>query len=206
MNKDKQKNWHDIKKQSELEEERFNEQLVDEEDEQPTDAIPKEQAALEHPSYSELEKKLTLAEQLAHENREKAMRAMAELDNVRRSTEREIAKAYSYSTGKLINALLPVMDSLEQALQVVLKDGETSMVEGLQLTMDLFIDVLEKQGVVQLNPEGALFNPQEHEAMSIQEVPGLADNTIVTVLQKGYQLNERLIRPARVIVAKARKA
>ncbi len=162
-------------------------------------------SALEHSSYLELEEKLTLAEQQAHENWEKSVRAMAELDNVRRRAERDVTNAHRYSQEKLITSLLPVMDSLEQALQLADKSGDKSMHEGLELTMKLFMDVLQKHGVEQLNPEGAAFNPEQHEAMSIQETADVAPNTVLSVFQKGYVLSgERVIRPARVIVSKAK--
>ena len=130
------------------------------------------------------------------------MRLMAELDNVRRRAEREVSMAHRYGVEKIISALLPIIDSLEQALQSADKTAYSSMVEGLELTLKLFIDVLEKFDVQRLDPIGELFNPQEHEAMTLQEVPGTAANTIVVVFQKGYKLHDRLIRPARVIVAK----
>lgn len=201
MSEDKRKNWHKIKENSELEDELLDHE--DSEDEEDAQSEPGENA-LEHPSYSALEEQLTLAEQKAHENWEKAVRAMAEVDNIRRRAERDVANAHRYSLEKIINALLPVVDSLEQALQLCEKEGQEGMKEGLELTMKLFIDALEKHGVTQINPEGAPFDPQEHEAMSIQEVPGVAANTVLTVFQKGFKLNDRLIRPARVIVAKAK--
>ncbi|WP_019218245.1 nucleotide exchange factor GrpE [Legionella tunisiensis] len=202
MSEDKRKNWHKIKEESNLEDELLENEDFDDEDVEGQSGSG--EGALEHPSYSALEEQLTLAEQKAHENWEKAVRAMAEVDNIRRRAERDVASAHRYSLEKIINALLPVVDSLEQALQLCEKEGQEGMKEGLELTMKLFIDALEKHGVTQINPEGASFDPQEHEAMSIQDVPGVAANTVLTVFQKGYKLNDRLIRPARVIVAKAK--
>ena len=196
---DKAKDWHKIKEESELQEE-----LLNESDEEESEASQKSRGALEHPDYATLEEKLTLAEQKGHENWEKAVRAMAELDNVRRRAEREVANAHRYGLEKVISSFLPVVDSLEQALELTNKDEPDSMNEGLLLTLKLFVDTLKKYDVHQLDPVGAVFNPQEHEAMSIQEVPGAAPNTILTVFQKGYKLNDRVIRPARVIVAKAK--
>lgn len=160
--------------------------------------------ALEHPSYVALEEKLTLAEQQAHENWEKSVRALAELDNVRRRAERDVANAHRYSLEKFSVALLPVLDSLEQAHQLILQDDNSSMREGLELTMKLFVDVLEKFDVKQLNPLGELFDPQQHEAMSMQESSDAPPNTVLMVFQKGYKLNDRVIRPARVVVAKGK--
>lgn len=168
------------------------------------EAMPHESihASLDHPSHSDLEEALTLAEKKAHENWEKSVRAMAEVDNMRRRAERDVAQAHRYSLEKFSTALLPVIDSLEQALQLADKEADASMCEGLALTMQLFTGVLEKFDVQQLNPIGEKFNPQEHEAMSMQDAPGTAANTVLMVLQKGYKLNDRVIRPARVIVVK----
>lgn len=201
MSEDNKKKWHKIKEENKgMDEESMDEMLDEDLEDLPIGG----EGALEHPSYNALEEKLTLAEQKAHENWEKAVRAMAELDNVRRRAERDVTNAHRYGLEKIINALIPVVDSLEQALQLSEKEKQDSMHEGLQLTLKLFIDVLEKQGVVQLDPQGQLFNPQEHEAMSMQEVPDAAPNTILAVFQKGYKLYDRVIRPARVIVAKGK--
>ena len=160
-----------------------------------------EVGALDHPSYIALEDKLTLAEQQAHDNWEKSVRALAELENVRRRAERDVANAHRFSLEKFSEALLPVVDSLEQALQLADKDADASMREGLELTMRLFVGVLDKFDVKQLNPVGEVFDPQQHEAMAMQASPDAAPNTVLMVFQKGYKLNDRVIRPARVIVA-----
>ncbi len=189
---------------------KFKDEIVlDDEQEKETgiedgDALDINKNALDHPSYIALEEKLTLAEQKAHENWEKSVRAMAELDNVRRRSEREVANAHRYGLEKLISSLLPVVDSLEQALQLADKQADTGMHEGLELTMKLFLNVLEKHDVQQLDPQGEIFDPQQHEAMSIQESADAAHNSILAVFQKGYRLNDRVIRPARVIVAKGK--
>lgn len=195
MTKKQQKDWGKIKEESEQHDaESINEMAMDEEHD--------EQASLEHPGYSELEEQLTLAEQKAHESWEKAVRAQAELENVRRRAERDIENAHRFGTEKLITSLLPVLDSLEQAIQLAEKQTDSAMKEGLELTMKLFLDVLEKSEVEQLNPEGVAFDPQQHEAMSMQPAPDMPANTVLAVFQKGYKLNERVIRPARVIVSK----
>ncbi|WP_432416367.1 nucleotide exchange factor GrpE [Legionella micdadei] len=175
---------------------------IDEEDTVEDEEEAESEGALEHPSYTALEEKLTLAEQQAHENWEKAVRATAELENVRRRAERDVANAHRYGLEKLIHGFLPVVDSLEQALQLAEKHADESMREGLSLTLKLFMDALKKLDVEQIDPLGAVFNPQEHEAMSMQEVKDAEPNTVLTVFQKGYKLNDRVIRPARVIVAK----
>ena len=158
---------------------------------------------LDHPSYVELEEKLTLAEQTSHDNWEKAVRAMAELDNVRRRSEREVTNAHRYGAEKLISSLLPVYDSLEQAMQLAFQQEDKGLHEGLVLTMKLFTDALSKCDVTFVDPTGEMFDPQQHEAMSTLPSADVAPNTVLTVFQKGCVLNDRVIRPARVIVAKA---
>ena len=177
---------------------------LDLEDNLDGDGLLSGNACLDHPSYLALEEKLTLAEQKAHENWEKSVRAMAEVDNVRRRAERDIENAHRYGLEKIINSLLPVVDSLEQALQAADAKADNAMREGLELTTKLFIDVLQKHQVQQFDPQGDVFDPQQHEAMSIQQSDEAEPNTILAVFQKGYKLNDRVIRPARVIVSKSK--
>lgn len=194
MSKHESKDWNKFKEENELpEEELLDEALVEDSD---------LHEALGHPDYVALQEQLTLAEKTAHENWEKSVRAMAELDNVRRRASIDVTNAHRYGAEKLLTSLLPVVDSLQQALQLAEKASDTAMHEGLELTMKLFLDVLQKSDVQEIDPMGLPFNPQEHEAMSMQEVPGTAPNTVIAVFQKGYKLNDRLIRPARVIVSK----
>lgn len=192
MSKHDKKDWNKFKEENEQQHDEAIGELAEESEHH--------EAALDHPSYLALEEKLTLAEQKGHEHWEKSVRALAELDNVRRRAEREVANAHRYGLEKLLTSLLPVVDSMEQALQMAADDA--SMREGLELTMKLFLDVLQKFDVHPIDPMGSPFDPQEHEAMSIQEAPGTAPNTVMAVFQKGYKLNDRLIRPARVIVSK----
>lgn len=194
MSQKQEKDWKKIKEESEQNEANAASSSEGVDESETT------KASLEHPDYEELEQQLTLAEQKAHEHWEKAVRAQAELDNVRKRAERDIENAHRYGMEKLITSLLPVLDSLEQALQMAAEDE--AMREGLELTMKLFLDVLEKTEVEQLNPEGTVFDPQLHEAMSIQESADVPANTVLAVFQKGYKLSGRVIRPARVIVSK----
>ena len=164
-----------------------------------------EVGALDHLSYGALEEKLTLAEQQAHEHWDKLVRATAEVDNIRRRAERDVTNAHRYALEKFINTLLPVVDSLEHAIVLAEKKEDATLHEGLELTMRLLLGVLDKADVRQVDPQGLPFNPQEHEAMSIQETEDVPPNTVLTVFQKGYVLNDRMIRPARVIVSKEKK-
>jgi molecular chaperone GrpE len=164
-----------------------------------------EGVSIENVDYETLQKKLTESEQLAHENWEKAVRATAEVDNIRRRSERDVASAHKYGSEKLITSLLPVIDSLEQALQAAEQSDDeagSSMKEGVELTLKMFADALEKANVEQLNPMGQAFDPNRHEAMSMQDAPDAESNSVLMVFQKGYVLNGRVIRPARVVVAK----
>lgn len=161
-------------------------------------------AVLEHPSYRELEEQLTLAEQKAHESWEKSVRAQAELDNVRRRAEKDVANAHRYGLEKFVNTLLPVVDSLEQALQIAHEKEDAAMSEGLELTLKLLLETLNKYGIEVLDPLGEIFDPRVHEAMSMQISDEVEPNSILTVFQKGYKISDRVIRPARVIVAKGK--
>ena len=198
------KNWQQFRDDIETDEsvQPEDNDLNDIDEEEDTDEERMADPALSHPSYLELEEKLTEAEQKAQENWEKSVRALSELDNVRRRAEKDVEKAHRYGLKKLIDSMLPVVDSLEQALQLAEQENNQAMHEGLELTMKLFLDVLAKHGVGQIDPIGAAFDPQLHEAMSMQETSDAAPNTVLTVFQKGYKLNDRVVRPARVIVAK----
>ena len=195
MSKHNDKNWQKFKEENQLNEE----ELIAGQSEESTDP---DSFDFDEPSYLALEEKLKIAEQTAQENWEKAVRAQAELDNVRRRAEREVANAHRYGLEKLLTSLLPIVDSLEQALQTAAKESNAAMLEGLELTMKLFTDVLQKFDVEQIDPLGDVFDPQLHEAMTIQEAPDAPPNSVLAVFQKGYKLNDRLIRPARVIVSK----
>ncbi len=140
----------------------------------------------------------------AADNLDKAVRAQAELDNVRKRTIRDVENAHKYALDKFINELLPVLDSMEMGIVASVEaEDVSSLREGLELTLKMFCSSLEKSGVHPVNPQkGDKFNPDQHEAVTMQEVDDAESGTVVTTLQKGYELNGRLIRPAMVIVAK----
>jgi len=151
-----------------------------------------------------LSEQIEALKKTAADNLDKAVRAQAELDNVRKRTTRDVENAHKYALDKFINELLPVLDSMELGI-VASVEGEdlSSLREGLELTLKMFCSSLEKSGVHPVNPQkGDKFNPDQHEAVTMQEVDDTESGTIVTMLQKGYELNGRLIRPAMVIVAK----
>lgn len=157
------------------------------------------------PSMDTLLQELEDAKVKAQESWDKFMRTQAEMDNLRKRAERDIANAHRFALEKFVNELLPVLDSLEQGLQVSDNGAENvaAMREGMQLTYNMLLKAVEKFGVVQLNPLNEAYDPHQHEAMAMVDVPNAAPNTVVQVIQKGYSLHGRLVRPARVIVAKA---
>ena len=140
----------------------------------------------------------------AADSLDKAVRAQAELDNVRKRTSRDIENAHKYALEKFINELLPVLDSMELGLNASDNvEDASSLRAGMELTMKMFCSSLENSGVSPVDPQkGDKFNPDQHEAVNMQEVDDAESGTVVTTLQKGYELNGRLIRPAMVIVAK----
>lgn len=165
-----------------------------------------EQAAykklLVHEQVEFLENELKKTEAKVQENWDKLLRAMAELENVKRRAERDVSSAHKYALDRFAEELIPVMDSLDQALLNCSEDV-AAMREGIVLTQKMFQGVLEKFGVKVLDPAGENFDPNFHEAMMMQATEEASPNTVLTVIQKGYLLHDRLIRPARVVVAKA---
>lgn len=156
----------------------------------------------------ELIKKVREAQEKADKNWDIALRAKAEMDNVRRRSEKEIANARKFGIEKLANELLPVKDSMEMGIKAVQeiesKDEATAKIlEGMEMTLKMMGSAMDKIGIKEIAPEvGEAFNPEFHQAMSMQEVEGAKSNTIVSAFQKGYTLNNRLMRPAMVMVAK----
>lgn len=135
-----------------------------------------------------------------------ALRAEAEMQNLRRRAERDVQNAHKYGIERLLQNLLPVLDSLEKAVEVseaAASDDDDPQLEGIRLCSKLFVDVLTREGVEALDPLGEPFDPNLHEALSMIENPDLEPNSVMAVIQKGYRLNERLVRPAKVMVSKS---
>lgn len=135
------------------------------------------------------------------ELRETVLREKAELENQRRRLHRDLEQARRFANEKLLNELLPVFDGLEGGLAVETTDV-AAMREGLNLTLKALLKVGENHGLAQVDPLGQSLDPERHHAVSMVEAPGAAAGTVVSVLQKGYVLNDRLLRPALVAVAK----
>lgn len=136
---------------------------------------------------------------------DRALRVQAEAQNMIRRAERDVENARKFALERFTGALLPVIDNLERALAAMGEpsDATRALAEGVQLTYRSFLDVLQKFDVAVVDPAGQSFNPELHQAMSIVEAPDAAPNSVVAVMQKGYTLNGRLVRPAMVVVAKA---
>lgn len=160
---------------------------------------------LEHPSYIELQNKLEETEEKATQNWDRALRIQAEMDNMQRRVERDIANAHKFALEKFVNELLPVIDTLERAIDHHDEDTDsvtTTVIEGVSLTLKMLLGVMQKFSVEQINPELQPFNPELHQAVATQENDTVKPGTVLNVMQKGYTLNGRLVRPALVVVSK----
>ncbi len=136
---------------------------------------------------------------------EQVLRAQADVQNIRRRAELDVEKAHKYALEKFVSDMLPVADNLERAIASMDKDNEATqaVLEGVELTYKTLVDALKRHQVETVDPEGAPFDPQLHQAMSMIESPDAEPNTVLNVFQKGYTLNGRLVRPAMVVVSKA---
>ncbi|HHO70121.1 MAG TPA: nucleotide exchange factor GrpE [Halothiobacillus sp.] len=151
----------------------------------------------------ELQSALTEANAKVEEHWNTILRLKAEMDNLRKRTERDIQNAHKYALERFVESLLPVVDSLELGIQAANQEGATvkSICEGSEMTLKMLLQSMEKQGVQVVNPLGERFNPDYHQAMAMQPHDGEA-NIVINVMQKGYLLNDRLVRPALVVVSK----
>ncbi|WP_435274042.1 nucleotide exchange factor GrpE [Psychrobium sp. nBUS_13] len=153
---------------------------------------------------AELEKELQTTKELVASQQDGVLRGKAEVENMRRRVSQDVEKAHKFALNKFANELLPVVDNLERALGAADKESEhtKAMVEGVEMTLSSMMSALDKSGVKAIDPKGETFNPELHQAMTMIEVPGAEPNSIIDVMQKGFELNGRLLRPAMVVVAK----
>lgn len=180
-------------------------EMQDQESEKETN---KEEKLISHPSYEELMQKLDEAEHKNNQYWERIVRMQAETDNATRRAERDVANAHKYALEKFIADLLPIVDSLELCLSNTPADQQgaaEAVMEGVKLTLKMFYASMEKFAIKQVNPVSQPFNPEFEQAISMQEDDSVKPGTVISVLQKGYTLNNRLIRPALVVVAKAKE-
>ncbi|SEA97637.1 nucleotide exchange factor GrpE [Alkalimonas amylolytica] len=168
--------------------------------EQDTVEVSSEQSIID-----KLEAEIAQLRKQVADQQDAMLRIKAEAENTRRRASQDVEKAHKFALEKFANDLLPVVDNLERALGFIDKDNESmnSVAEGVELTLKSFLDTVEKFGVQQLDPQGQPFNPEQHQAMSMMETADVAPNTVTFVMQKGYELNGRLLRPAMVGVSKA---
>lgn len=166
-------------------------------------AAPQSQVGTEEQQqadYEALQAALAAAEARAAEHKDLYMRALAELENVRKRAARDVEQAHKFALEKFANDLIDVRDSLELGLT---STGEVEALRaGTEATLKLLTRAFEKAGVTEIAPQGEVFNPEVHEAMAMQPSAEHVPNTVLQIIQKGYQLNGRLLRPARVIVAR----
>jgi len=174
--------------------------------EQPGAGHSADPADVTEPSQdTELSSLLEDARTKADENWNLCLRLQADLDNLHKRSERDLANAHKFALERFAQELLPVRDSLEMGLATAVggQVDPARLQEGVELTLQMLTTVLGKFGITEINPQLERFNPDFHQAMSMQERADVEPNTVVTVVQKGYLLNDRLLRPAMVIVSHA---
>lgn len=152
---------------------------------------------------AELEAQLKEVQQ---RERDSLLRAKAEVENIRRRTELDIEKAHKFALEKFSGELLPVIDNLERALDLADKSNSelAGLIEGVELTLKSLLDAVRKFGMEVVSDIHVPFNPEQHQAMTMMESDELEPNQVMMVMQKGYMLNGRLLRPAMVAVSKAK--
>lgn len=156
------------------------------------------------PTAEELQAELISFQSQVQASEDRFLRAAAELENFRKRAARDVEAARKFGLETFASELLPVRDSLELGLAAARGEDATmaSLQEGTEMTLRLLTQVMEKFGIVQICPQGQVFDPLQHEAMVMMESDA-EPNTVIEVVQNGYQINDRLLRPARVVVAKA---
>lgn len=172
----------------------------------PDDPVPvNDEEAGEPLEHAELSALLEDARDKADEHWNQCMHLQADIENLRKRAERDLANAHKFALERFSQELLPVRDSLEMGLSAFAEDNaqQDKLSEGVELTLQMLTSALEKFGITEVDPLGEPFNPEFHQAISMQERDDVAPNIVVTVVQKGYLLHDRLIRPAMVIVSKA---
>ncbi len=189
--------------------EQDNNETIDNEsvDQAAEEVAQEDEAKLESPEKNadSLEAQLEAAQAKASENWEHYLRAKAEMDNLRRRSVKDVENAHKYGTEKFATELLPVLDSMVMGLATENASAET-LREGMELTLNMLQKMMEKLGIEEIDPINEKFDPEKHQAMSMQENGEVEPNTVIAVMQKGYSLNDRLLRPAMVMVSKAAEA
>ncbi len=179
-------------------------QAAEELEQEQQDMQQEDEAKLESPEKNadSLESQLEDAQKKATENWEQFLRAKAEMDNLRRRNTKDVENAHKYGIEKFVTELLPVLDGMAMGLATEDASAE-SLREGMELTMNMMGKMMEKLGIEEVDPLNEKFDPEKHQAMTMQPTAEVEPNTVIAVMQKGYVLNDRLIRPAMVMVSKA---
>ena len=159
-----------------------------------------EEEALDQ-AEEELVEQLKKAEEKAEESWETLLRTKAEMENLRKRTQKDLENAHKYGIERFVSELLPIIDSMELGLAAEEVSVE-SLREGMELTLNMASQVLEKFNIAVIDPIEEKFDPEFHQAMSMQPSDEVEPNTVIAVMQKGYTLNDRLVRPAMVMVSK----
>jgi molecular chaperone GrpE len=185
----------------------INDETADQVVEDENQADSEEEAQLDSPEKNadSLESQLEDAQANATDNWSQYLRAKAEMDNLRRRNIKDVENAHKYGLEKFATEMLPVLDGIGMGLSVEDASAE-SLREGMELTMNMLEKMMEKLGIEEIDPINEKFDAAKHQAMSVQPNADVEPNTVIAVMQKGYSLNERLIRPAMVMVSKAVEA
>jgi len=156
----------------------------------------------------DLAEQLEKAQQTIKDYWEQILRLNADMENNRKRAQRDIESAHKYAVQNFSESLLPIADSMEMGINAASVENVNldSIREGIEMTHQLFVDTMEKNGIKAIDPKGEKFDPELHQAMSMVETDEVEPNTVIDVMQKGYTLNGRLIRPAMVVVSKAKNA
>jgi len=167
------------------------------------DVVP-EAVRSEDEGEEPIEKQLAKAQETIKDYWEQMMRLRAEIDNNRKRAERDLENAHKYALKNFVEELLPIIDSMEMGQAAAVAENATleSIREGSTMTMNMFIQALERNGLEQIDPLGEKFDPEKHQAISMVEGANAESNSVIEVMQKGFSLNDRLVRPAMVVVAK----
>ena len=152
-----------------------------------------------------LQTKLAAAEAKADDNWDQLVRSRAEMENIRRRSERDLVNAHKYALEKFAQELLPVIDSMEMGVAAAQDENAdvSKLREGTEMTLKMFETAIDKFGIKGVHPHGEAFNPEHHQAMTMIDSVEHEPNMIIDVMQKGYLFNERLVRPAMVVVSSA---
>jgi len=150
----------------------------------------------------DLQTQLEKAQQSAKDNWDKVLRAQAEMENLKRRNSKDLENAHKFALDGFVKALLEVKDSLTMGIKTANEEKATikHIIEGLEMTDKVFLSTMEKFGVEAINPTNEIFNPEFHEAVTMVPMPGKESNSVLEVVQVGFTLNGRLVRPAMVVV------